>query len=218
MWPRPSPFFLEGGKGKHSSSSSSPPPPLLLRLLASSSPPLLLLLLLLILLRKSNGWRLVVCILHDVHVKLVHPNFKISKFFLMKPLPGSGLSIPQRRSLLDALGYKGRTPIGNASGLGVVLYIATYSYATVRVETWGRPGPVAISFTYPGLAVDSKGFHAGGWTSATRAHIWDGQLCSRQFRVEDLGSRFLTYALKLKKKESCARNWKGTLANSLKNL
>ena len=109
----------------------------------------------------------------------------------------SGVSIPQRRSLLDALGYKGRTPIGNASGLGVVLYIATYSYATVRVETWHRPGPVAISFTYPGLASCA--------------------LVSLGFRIWVLGF-WLMLRLKIEKKENCARNWKGTLANSLKNL
>ena len=82
--------------------------------------------------------------------------------------PCRGAYIPQKGSRLDALGYKGSGPVGNGSRFGVILY----SYAKGGDVTPSRPcgrkrSPARL---YPGLAVDSKGRHPGGWASATRAH------------------------------------------------
>ena len=81
--------------------------------------------------------------------------------------PGPWLVNP-KGARLDALGYKGAGPVGNGSRFGVILY----SYAKGGDVTPSRPcgrkrSPARL---YPGLAVDSKGRHPGGWASATRAH------------------------------------------------
>ena len=82
-------------------------------------------------------------------------------------LPGPWLVNP-KGVFFRCFGVQPRTPVGNGSRFGVIYY----SYAKGGDVTPSRPcgrkrSPARL---YPGLAVDSKGRHPGGWASATRAH------------------------------------------------